>query len=56
MLADAWASALIVAGPEAGLALARAERLAARFVARSDAGSVETFSPAFSALLVTPTG
>jgi len=56
MLADAWASALIVAGPEAGLALARAERLAARFVARSDAGFVETFSPAFSELLVTPTG
>ena len=40
MLADAWATALTVLGPDEGLALAGREGLAARFV-----GDVETLSP-----------
>jgi thiamine biosynthesis lipoprotein len=55
MLADAWASALTVAGAEAGMELAAKERLAARFVVRTDTGPVELFSPAFKSLLVDPT-
>jgi thiamine biosynthesis lipoprotein len=51
MLADAWASALTVAGAERGMALARTERLAARFIARTNDGHVESLSPAFLSLL-----
>jgi thiamine biosynthesis lipoprotein len=42
--ADAWATALSVLGPEEGLALARAEGLAAYFIARSADGSLEAFA------------
>ncbi|WP_136163143.1 FAD:protein FMN transferase [Sphingomonas flavalba] len=47
MLADAWATALTVLGPEAGLALAEAEGLAA--LIQSDAG--EAMSSGFRAML-----
>ena len=46
MLADAWATALTVLGPEDGLALAAAEGLAARFV-----GDMERLSPALLQML-----
>lgn len=48
MHADAWATALTVMGAEEGLAFAEQNGLAARFVARTDAGPVETMTPAFS--------
>ena len=51
MRADAWATALTVLGPQAGLALASAQGLAARFVSRHRDGPREHLSPAFSALL-----
>jgi len=51
MQADAWASALTVLGPEAGLALATREKLAARIVARDADGVRETISPTLVALL-----
>jgi thiamine biosynthesis lipoprotein len=51
MHADAWASALTVLGPEAGLALAAREDLAARIVVRDAAGVREIISPALAALL-----
>lgn len=48
-LADAWATALTVLGPEEGLEVARREGLAAIFL-RQEAGSVESFfSPAMAA-------
>jgi thiamine biosynthesis lipoprotein len=50
MIADAWASALIVAGAEA-LALATRERLAARFVVREASGMCERMSPALAAMI-----
>ncbi|WP_016744087.1 FAD:protein FMN transferase [Rhizorhabdus wittichii] len=46
MLADAWATALTVAGPEAGLDLARREGIAARIV-----GDREWLSPALVEML-----
>jgi thiamine biosynthesis lipoprotein len=48
MLADAWATALTVLGPEAGLAVAEREGLAMQMVVR---GGGEILSPAFSAML-----
>lgn len=48
MLADAWASALVVLGPRGGAALATRERLAARIV---DADGGEWLSPALAAML-----
>jgi thiamine biosynthesis lipoprotein len=46
--ADAWATALMVLGPEEGMALARRRDLAALFLARKPDGSlVESTSPAF---------
>jgi thiamine biosynthesis lipoprotein len=46
--ADAWATALMVLGPEEGLALARRRDLAALFLARNPDGSLdESASPAF---------
>jgi thiamine biosynthesis lipoprotein len=51
VLADAWATALFVLGPEKGLALAEAQRLAAYFIVRqSDGGFVDRQTPAFAAL------
>ncbi|WCE04352.1 FAD:protein FMN transferase [Pseudoxanthomonas sp. JBR18] len=51
MEADAWATALTVMGPEAGLAFARAHGLAARFVVRGRQGVEEHLSPGFEAAL-----
>nr|WP_276046577.1 MULTISPECIES: FAD:protein FMN transferase [unclassified Sphingomonas] len=48
MIADAWASALTVIEPEAALALATREQLAARIVSRSGR---EWLSPALAAML-----
>lgn len=51
MHADAWATALTVLGPDAGMALAKRLGLAARFLQRGVAGPVETMTPGFTALL-----
>ena len=52
MWADAWSTALLVLGPEAGLALAERHALAARIVTRErDGGQRTTASPAWRALL-----
>ncbi|WP_114393240.1 FAD:protein FMN transferase [Oleisolibacter albus] len=51
MQADAWATALTVLGPEAGLALAAEQDLAALFVLRGPAGFSELPTPALNALL-----
>lgn len=48
MHADAWATALTVMGAEEGLAFAERNGLAARFVAHTDDGPVETMTAAFS--------
>jgi len=50
MLADAWATALSVLGPE-GMALAEREGLAAHMAVRDGAGFVEHLSPALQAML-----
>lgn len=47
-LADAWATALNVAGPEAGLALAEANDLPAYFIVRDGDGYKEVASTAFT--------
>lgn len=53
--ADAMATALTVMGPEAGLALATAEKLAAQFIVRTAEGRFERQMTApFSALLTKP--
>lgn len=50
-LADGWATALNVLGPEEGLALARARNMAALFLVRTASGQFEERStPAFAAL------
>ncbi|RZF63357.1 FAD:protein FMN transferase [Sphingomonas populi] len=51
MIADAWASALTVLGPDAGAALATREGLAVRCVYRVEAGVREWLSPALAAML-----
>ena len=51
MLADAWATALTVLGPEEGLALAAREGLAARFIVRGPSGYREILSPALDEML-----
>ncbi|MDF0545393.1 FAD:protein FMN transferase [Sphingobium sp. H39-3-25] len=51
MVADAWATAFTVLGPEKGLGLARELGLAARFLNEAAAGIEERFSPAFSQML-----
>jgi thiamine biosynthesis lipoprotein len=50
MQADALATALTVMGPEAGLAYASANELAARFVVRVSRGFEERVTPAFAAM------
>ena len=47
MLADAWATGLLVLGPEEGFALALKNGLAAYFTVRSEPGFEEIFTPAF---------
>lgn len=51
MRADAWATALGVLGPDAGLALAADHGLGARFVQRQGVGLVERMNDAFRARL-----
>lgn len=51
MAADAWSTALTVLGPQAGLALAERQGLAARFVLREDGGFGERMSSHFAAML-----
>ncbi|MGF6571807.1 thiamine biosynthesis lipoprotein [Paraburkholderia sp. GAS333] len=51
MLADALSTALMVLGPDAGMALAHRERIAARCVTRTADGFGETVSPAYAAML-----
>jgi FAD:protein FMN transferase len=50
-LADAWATALFVLGPQKGVALAREQGIAAYFIVRKPAGElVQIATPAFAAL------
>lgn len=51
MLADAWATALTVLGPDEGLAVAEREGLAMHMVVREGQGAREILSPAFAAML-----
>ncbi|MCA1860867.1 FAD:protein FMN transferase [Janthinobacterium sp. HSC-3S05] len=51
MAADAWSTALTVLGPEAGMALAEEQGLAARFVRRDGHGYHETLSSHMLAML-----
>ena len=51
MMADAYATALTVMGPVDGLEYAEAVGLAAHFVARTEAGLVESLTPAFAAMM-----
>ncbi|MGE0627546.1 MAG: FAD:protein FMN transferase [Hyphomicrobiaceae bacterium] len=51
MTADAWATALMVLGLHAGLAVAERENIAAQFVCASEAGSRQVMSPAMRAML-----
>jgi thiamine biosynthesis lipoprotein len=51
MLADVWATALGVLGPEAGMELAAREGLAALFLLREGDGIAERFSPALAAMV-----
>lgn len=52
MQADALSTALMVLGPETGLALARREAIAAFFIAKTDSGFVELVSPEFAPYLM----
>ena len=56
MLADAWATALMVAGPERGRALAQTAGLDSMLVVREGDGFVTRFTGDFEALLVPPAG
>jgi thiamine biosynthesis lipoprotein len=54
MLADAWATALTVLGPDRGLVLADREGIAARFVERlpgQDPAFAETISAAMARMI-----
>ena len=51
MWADGWATALNVLGPDAGLRLAREQKLAALFIVRGEDGFQERYTEAFGALL-----
>lgn len=51
MLADAWATAITVLGPDAGMALATRHGLAARLVLREGQSGVEYMTPALAAML-----
>ena len=52
MHADAWATALLVLGPEAGYALAVENGLAAYFIMHDDGGFREEFTPEFQPYFV----
>lgn len=49
-LADAWATAFMVLGPELGMVLAKERDIAALFVKEGQSGFIEGMSPALSAL------
>lgn len=51
MMADAWATAITVLGPERGMALAARHGLAARLIRRTDQGGTEYMTPALAAML-----
>lgn len=51
MMADAWATAITVMGPEAGMTLATRHDLAARLVLRTAEGAREYMTPALAAML-----
>ncbi|WP_419722958.1 FAD:protein FMN transferase [Sphingobium aquiterrae] len=51
MMADAWATALTVLGPDEGLALAAREGLAMMMIARTGGAVREMLSPGFAAML-----
>jgi thiamine biosynthesis lipoprotein len=52
MLADAWSTALMVLGPELGMAVAEAEQIAAQWLVRTAAGVDEHCSSAYRVLVV----
>lgn len=51
MLADAWATAITVMGPDRGMALATSHNLAARLILRTNAGAQEYMTPKLAAML-----
>lgn len=51
MMADAWATAITVLGPEKGMALATREGLAALLIRREGEGAREYMTPALAAML-----
>lgn len=51
MLADAWATAITIAGPSRGMALAARENLCARLVLGTPQGAQEFMTPAMAAML-----
>lgn len=51
MLADAWATALTVAGPDTGMELAARHAIAARMIVMEEGGAREILSPALLAML-----
>ena len=51
MIADAWASAVAVLGPEAGIDVAHRQGLGARIIMQSDERTVERLSPALAAMI-----
>ena len=53
MLADAWATGLLVLGPDGGYATALENGLAAYFIVREEPGFEEIFTPAFEFHFVT---
>ena len=52
MMADAWSTALMVAGPERGYELAKREGIAALFLARTATGVADQATPAFAPHIV----
>lgn len=51
MLADAWSTALMVLGPEAGAGIAESEQIAAQWLVRAGEGCVEHCSSRYQALV-----
>ena len=51
MLADAWATAITILGPDRGMTLATRHGLAARLILRTDDGAREYMTPALAAML-----
>jgi len=54
MVADAWATALTVLGPEEAMAVAQAQGLAVYFIRRVNDGFVHSHTPSFSSYLGEP--